>query len=63
MDTLTGFALKRNIRVPKDVVDELVHGRFLESTAATIRPATERPGAFDLLRQEVRDVCEHVWSE
>ena len=48
MQTFTTLAHKSDVAVAKDVVDELIHRRFLEPTSS-IRPAAESGRTLDFL--------------
>ena len=56
MQALATLAGQRDIRVSKHLVDEVVHGWFFKAASLT-RLAAELGRTFDLLSQEVGDIC------
>ena len=56
---LSAVTLERDERVAKDVVDELVHRRLFEARRLA-RLGRELARSFDLLGEEVGDVCERL---
>ena len=55
-EALSRLAVERDVRVAKDVVDELVHGGLFK-LARLARAHRELARALDLFSEEVRDVC------
>ncbi len=55
MQTFTTFALKSDIRVSENTVDQLVHGRFFKPTSLATFTA-EGSGSLDLLSQKLSNV-------
>lgn len=59
MQALSALTIERDVRVAKDGVDELVHGRLFELAALAGR-AGKASGTLDFLLQEFVDAEETV---
>jgi len=56
METFTTVAIEGNGGITKDIIDEVVHSRFGELASFSTN-ARETSRAFDLLVEELVDVC------
>jgi hypothetical protein len=59
MQALATFTNQRNVFVPKDVVDQLIHC-WLFKLASVARFTAETGRSLYFLLQEVPDVCPHL---
>lgn len=55
MQTLTTFARQRNVFIPEDVIDQLIHS-WLFKLASGTRLAAESSGSLYFLIQEIPNV-------
>ena len=56
METLATIAIEGNGGITKDIIDEIVHGRFGE-LASFSTDTRETSGTLDFLVEELVDVC------
>ena len=59
VQTLAAFALQGDVMVAEESLNEIVHSRLLERAPLPLS-ADELGGTFDILPEEVRDIC--MWT-